>query len=194
MLLKNLKINDNQLFIPSILLLGSFFTYQISILSFKNQNESYTYLLAFSLVVFAVKSFIISFAGLEKYKHLYKWALFLFNLGLFLVESWLVWIALNELTLNSYPQYTLGALLLANVGFYLQAYIARVKKMLWICISSFIIYVIIFVLLFTKAFDYFIGNSLLLIVFQQTISYIALGMELVMLFLVSRFFIGNSDY
>ena len=166
--------------------------YHISSLSFKNQNESYTYLLAISLVVFSVKSFIIAFASLERYKNNHKWILFLFNFGLFLAEIWLIWIALNELTLSSYPQYTLGALLLANIGFYLQAYAARVSKLLWMCISSFIVYTIIFVLLFTKAFDFFVGNSLLLIVFQQTTSYITLGMELIMLFLISRHFIGKN--
>jgi hypothetical protein len=189
---KDLKINDNQLFTPSVLLLVLFFMYQVSSLEFKNQNESYTFLLAVALVIFAIKSFIMAFASLEKYRNLEKWVLFLFNIILFSFESWLVWKALVELTLDSYPKYTLGALLLANIGFYLQTYIIRVPKMLWISISSFVIYTVIFILLVTSAFNAFVGNNLLLIIFQQTISYMTLGMELVMLFLTGRYFVKKS--
>jgi hypothetical protein len=189
---KDLKINGNQLFTPSVLLLVLFFMYQVSLLQFKNPNESYSFLLAIALVIFAIKAFIIAFASIEKYRDMEKWVLFLFNIILFSLESWLVWKALVELTLDSYPKFTLGALLLANIGFYLQAYITKIPKMLWIGISSFVIYTIIFVLLLTSAFNAFVGNNLLLIVFQQTTAYLALGMELIMLFLTGRYFVKKN--
>ena len=189
--LLDLKINGNKLFTPAVLLFILFFTFQISTQEFKDTYNNYSVLIAAGVMVFALKVFTLTFANVEKMLGIKKWALVLFNLVLFAVESWLAWLAVRELTVDSYPKFTIGMLLLANIGFYLQVLSINMRNMLWVCIISFLVYTVLFVLLFTSAFNWFIGNSQLLIVFQQLTGYLTLGMELIMLSLVTRAFVNK---
>ncbi len=190
--LPELKINGNRLFTPAVLLFVLFFTFQLSTQEFKDTYNNYSILLAAGIMVFALKSFVMTFANLEKTLDTKKWVLMMFNLVLYVAESWLAWLAVKELTIDSYPKFTIEMVIIASLCFYLQLLSVNLKGMLWVCIISFVLYCIIFALLLTSGFNSFIGNSQLLIIFQQLTGYLTLGIEVVSLALVSRAFINKG--
>ncbi len=186
------KISGNQLFTPAILISIFALTYIISIQEFKDSYNTYSIILATAISFFLLKTFIISFATIEKTLINKKWFFLGFNLIAAFAQTWVCWLALRELTINSYPVYTVGGLLIASLGFYLQAFINKVPGLLKMCITGFLVYTIVFVLLLTTAFDAFVGNNLLLLVFQQTTGYMSLGIETILLFQVARQFINKN--
>ena len=85
----------------------------------------------------------------------------------------------------------MGWFFLANLGFYIQSFLTKVPKVLWLSIFSAALYSGVFIVLFL-AVDIFIGQSDRLISFQQIVAYLSLILEFGMLMRVGRFFVKKE--
>lgn len=180
------KINNNELFAPSILLFASFFSFFIAKQEFKDAYNSYSLMLAVALGVFMLKSYVLTFANVEYSFLNKKW--FLLGLSSVLISGqfWLAWLGINILSVNSYPQDTLAFLAIGNLAFYAQVFLGKVPKMLYLFLISLIAYSVMFALLYINPFS---GNTRLFITFLQITGYVPLIVETVTLFMVSNYFV-----
>lgn len=180
------KINNNELFAPSILLFALFFSFYIAKQEFKDAYNSYSLMLAAALGIFMLKSYTLAFANVEYSFLNKKW--FLLGLSIVLVSGqfWFAWLGINILSINSYPQDTVAFLVIGNLAFYVQVFLGKVPKMLYLFLISLIVYSLMFALLYINPFS---SNTRIFITFLQLTGYIALIVETISIFMVSNYFV-----
>ena len=182
------KINKNQLFTPSILIFLLVICYHFSSLDLVEKTYVYSYILTASVLILCLKVFIITFGNLENHldnKKYYFVGTDLILAGLQLIMGFL---AVGHLTIEKYPQTTFQWLVLSNLIFCVQVFLGRIPNVLRLTLIFSMIYIVCFLALYFKFLEQDTENFLFM---QQTVSYIAITMELVMFFVITNFFVKN---
>jgi hypothetical protein len=183
------KINSNQLFTPSILIFLLAICYQFSSLDLVEKTYLYSYILTASIIIMCLKIFIITFGNIEN--HLKTKKPYFVGTDLILSGCQLImgFLAVEHLTIDKYPQTTFGWLVLSNIIFCLQIFLGRIPKIINFGLISVAIYITSFFALYFKLFEKSPENFLFM---QQSVSYLAIILELIMFFVVTNFFVKKS--
>lgn len=170
-----LNIKGNNLFVPFLLVVIIILVVYFSTLNLAEKVYPYSTILVISGLVIILKSIILNFWQLEFSLKDKKWLVGSLSLiFLFLILIFVIW-GINHLTISKYFQNTIGMYIYANIIFYFQVFLAKWKNFLLISIFSNIIYLIIYILLYTKTYAI---NSEMELFFNNGFGYLILFIEI----------------
>lgn len=184
------RINKNQSFTPSILIFLLIICYHFSSLDLVEKNYWYSYILTVSVIILCLKVFVITFGNLEN--HLKTKKYYFVGTDLILASSQLImgFLAVDHLTNEKYPQITFWWLILSNLVFCLQAFLAKVPNCTRLLLFSMITYILCFLALYFKFLE---NNTESFLFMQQSVSYISIALELTMFFVTTNFFVSSKN-
>jgi len=115
---------NKEFFSVGLLIFIVFSTYQIAwfSLSFKNNFDKYSIILALGGLFFLLKSFIYNFNAIQEVTKLGKSFLLVLDVSFFAAQIWLVFTGIQYLTTSGYPAITLICFAIASTIFYIQTF------------------------------------------------------------------------
>ena len=184
MLFRLPKINKNQLFAPFILSFILVLSFFVSTREFKDNANIYSLIIAIANILLFLKAFIITFGNLEDALEKKKWFLVGFNLVLVSAQFWISWLAINFLVIDSYPQVSIGLMIIANLGFTLQSFLGQFGNIARVSLLCIAVYGLLYGVLYTR-FG-IVPDPQRFIGFLQITGYTSLILESTLFFLTVR--------
>jgi hypothetical protein len=182
-------MSKNSFFAPSILIFLSSIIYLLLFQDFAEKSFYYSYFLGIAGVIFCLKVYFIAFFEIDDYIKNRRHLLILIQLILFTFNISSIFLGIQNLHRETYPQITIQWFEVATLGFLLQAFLAKIPKVIIFSIVTVITYLIMFFVLRQKLFE---NNSQQFLLMQQTIATFAIILEAYWLILISRYFIKRQ--
>ena len=122
---------NKEFFSAGLLIFVVFATYQIAwfSLSFKNNFDKYSIILALGGLFLLLKSFIYNFNAIQEVTKLGKSFLLVLDISFFAAQIWLVFAGVQYLTTSGYPAITLMCFAFASTIFYFQTFLLPKRQL-----------------------------------------------------------------
>jgi hypothetical protein len=180
------KVNNNQLFVPSLLLFMGFYLWISSQLNIR-AIYGIPYILLSAIGFYAIRTFITSFKGLSESVEDKKWQRLLADILLLVISFTLVYSILTQLSVDSYPELAILFLIVANFTNFLSLFLHKHTSYMFY-LSTFLVYLLMYLVL---RFQIGSRNNTIPLVLQ-IIAWVIFAFELAHLGLVSKWFLTDK--